>query len=177
MIGIPVRRPSQSQPHPHGRRLGRPPAAQGLPDRRRAGPLLGEELMAIAPDGRGSTRARASPRRSRRSWTSPDRARPRGHAQGQLRAEPSVHARRAAAHRRPARRGRRRARGGRRLPAHGLREEHGGEDVVEGDHLRPADRLPLLPEQRARLRARDREAARDRGPRRGDLDAHAASPS
>ena len=45
-----------------------------------------------------------------------------------------------------------------RLPAHRLREEHGAEDVVEGDHVPRADRLPV-PEQRARLRARDREAA------------------
>ena len=48
---------------------------------------------------------------------------------GQLRAEPSVDARRAAARRRPARRGGRRARRGDRLPAHRLREEHGAEDA------------------------------------------------
>ena len=64
--------------------------------------------------------------------------------------------------------------GGDRLPAHRLREEHGAEDVVEGDHVSGAHRLRLVPEQRARLRARDREAARARDAAEGDLDAHAA---
>ena len=86
--------------------------------------------------------------------------------------EPPVHPRRAAPDRRSLRRGRHRARGGDRLPAHRLREEHGAEDVVEGDHLPRADRLPVVPEQRARLRARDREAARDRDAAEGGLDAH-----
>ena len=79
---------------------------------------------------------------------------------GQLRAEPPVDPRRAAPGRRPRRRGRRRPRRRRRLPPHRLREEHGAEDVVEGDHVPAADRLPRVPGQRARLRARDREAAR-----------------
>ena len=46
--------------------------------------------------------------------------------------------------------------------------------MVEGDHVPGADRLRRLPEQRARVRARDREAARHRGPREGDVDANAA---
>ena len=37
------------------------------------------------------------------------------------------------------------------------------QDVVEGDHVPGAHRLRLLPGERARLRARDREAARARG--------------
>ena len=44
--------------------------------------------------------------------------------------------------------------------------------LVEGDHLPGADRLPLLPGQRARLRARDREAARARDAAEGLVDAH-----
>src|SRR5260221_2826282 len=47
--GHPLRRPSEPEAHPPGRRLGRPPAAQGLPDRRRAGALLGGSVVAIAP--------------------------------------------------------------------------------------------------------------------------------
>ena len=67
--------------------------------------------------------------------------------------------------------------GGDRLPAHRLREEHGAQDVVEGDHVRAAHRLRLVPEQRVRLRRRGREAARPRDPAEGDLDAHAAAAS
>ena len=63
----------------------------------------------------------------------------RGRPHRQLRPQPPVHARRAAADRRPARRARRRARRRDRLPAHRLREDDGAEDVVEGRHLsRPA---------------------------------------
>src|SRR5581483_2521084 len=43
------RRPSQPEADPPRRRLGRAPAAQGLPDRRRAGPLLGRGMTATAP--------------------------------------------------------------------------------------------------------------------------------
>src|SRR5262249_13878540 len=39
--GDPDRGPPEPQADPHGRRLGGAPAAEGLPDRRRAGPLLG----------------------------------------------------------------------------------------------------------------------------------------
>ena len=39
--------------------------------------------------------------------------------------------------------------------------------LVEGDHVRAAHRLRLLPEQRARVRAGDREAARTRDPAEG----------
>src|SRR5205807_123705 len=42
------RAPEHAAPD-HGGRLGRPPAAQGLSDRRRAGPLLGRG-MTIAPE-------------------------------------------------------------------------------------------------------------------------------
>ena len=100
---------------------------------------------------RRSTRARGSRARSRRC--SRCRAEPadRRHPRGQLRAEPPVHARRAPARRRPGRRGRRRARGRDRLPPHRLREDHGAEDVVEGDHVPGADGLPLLPGERARF--------------------------
>ena len=44
---------------------------------------------------------------------------------------------------------------------------------MEGDHVSRADRLPRVPEQRARLRARDREAAGARGAAEGHVDAHA----
>src|SRR5207249_2458143 len=40
-------RPSQPATHPAGGRLGGPPAAQGLSDRRRAGPFLERRVMAI----------------------------------------------------------------------------------------------------------------------------------
>ena len=91
---------------------------------------------------------------------------------GQLRPEPPVDARRAATGRRPLRRGRDRSRGRDRLPAHGLREDDGAEDVVEVHHVSGAHRLRLLPEQRVRLRRRGREAARPRDPAEGDVDAH-----
>src|SRR5207249_7954986 len=48
--GDPLRRPPQPPAHPHGRRLGRSPAAQGLSDRRRAGALLGGGVVALAPE-------------------------------------------------------------------------------------------------------------------------------
>ena len=96
------------------------------------------------------------------------------HPHDQLRPEPPVHARRAAPRRRPRRRAGRRPRGGRRLPPHRLREDHGAEDVVEGDHVPRADRLRLLPVQRARRsfsRSRNCSSSRCRG---SDLDADAA---
>ena len=95
----------------------------------------------------------------------------RRHPHDQLRAEPPVDARCAPADRRPRRGARRRDQGGDRLPAHRLREDDGVEDVLEGDHVPRADRLPVLPGERARVRARDREAARPRDAREGDLDA------
>ncbi len=98
----------------------------------------------------------------------------RGRPHRQLRPQPPVHARRAAADRRPARRARRRARSRDRLPAHRLREDDGAEDVVEGRHLSGPRRLRLLPVQRARLRARGREAAAAAGAAQGDLDADGA---
>src|SRR5204863_55805 len=45
--GDPVRRPSQPDPDPDGGRLGGPPAAQGLPDRRRARPILRRGIVAV----------------------------------------------------------------------------------------------------------------------------------
>src|SRR4029077_8225931 len=44
------RRPPEPEPHSHGRRLGGPPAPQGLSDRRRARPFLGRRIVAIAPE-------------------------------------------------------------------------------------------------------------------------------
>ena len=111
--GHPVRRPPEPGADPDGGRLGGPPAAQGLPDRRRAGPVLG---------ARSRWRPSPAPRRAIYEGTripspDPDRApAPAGaprlgrHADGQLRAEPPVDARRAAADRRPRRRERRRPR-------------------------------------------------------------------
>src|SRR5205807_529268 len=46
--GHPRPGPSQPRPHPDGGRLGRASAPQGLSDRRRAGPLLGRGIVAIA---------------------------------------------------------------------------------------------------------------------------------
>ena len=101
----------------------------------------------------------------------PEKHDARRHPHRQLRAEPPVHARRAASRRRPRRREGRRHLGGDRLSPHRLREDDGAEDVVEVHHVPGADRLRLVPGERARLRARDREAARDRGAAQGDMDA------
>ena len=106
----------------------------------------------------------------------PDAARARRHPHRQLRAQPPVHARRAAPRRRPRRRARRGHRGRDRLPAHGLREDDGAEDVVEVHHLPGADRLRRRSRSTARLRARDREAARDRGAARRRRGCACASP-
>ena len=66
MLGINIIGPSEPEADPDGRRLGRAPAAQGLPDRRRAGAVLGGGVMAVAPTVPGSPRG--------------DRADLRGHA-------------------------------------------------------------------------------------------------
>ena len=163
MMGIAFDGHPNLDPDPDGRRLGRAPAAQGLSDRRRAGALLGGGVMATVVRAAVQAALRSTPARGSRSpmptvlKTDPSA---RGRPHRQLRPEPPLHARRAAADRRPARRARRRARGGDRLPAHRLREDDGAEDVVEGRHLSGPRRLRLLPVQRARLRARGREAAR-----------------
>src|SRR5439155_23313705 len=47
--GHPDRGPPEPEADPDGGRLGRAPAAQGLPDRRRAGSLLRRRVMAVAP--------------------------------------------------------------------------------------------------------------------------------
>ena len=93
----------------------------------------------------------------------------RGHPHDQLRAEPSVDPRRPPPRRRPRRRDRRRHSRRHRLPPHRLREEHGGQVVVEVGHVRAAHRLRLVPRERAPLRPRDREAPRHRGPAARDL--------
>ena len=164
--GHPHRRPPEPEAHPHGRRLGRPPAAQGLPARRRARPLLGGRVMAIAPE-----RTRRAPiyEGTRIPQPMPDALRvsdelaatddvmtvnfgpnhPSTH--GVLRLIVDLHGEDVVG-----------LEAVDRLPAHRLREEHGAEDVVEGDHVPGAHRLRLVPEQRARLRARDRAAARAR---------------
>ena len=73
LMGIVLRGPPEPRAHPDGRRLGGAPAAQGLPDRRRAGPLLGRGVaMAIAPaprDLRGHRGSRSRSRRCSRSRT------------------------------------------------------------------------------------------------------------
>ena len=178
MMGIRIEGHPNLRRHPDGGRLGGPPAAQGLPDRRRAGAVLGGGVaVAIAP------REPAMPapiyEGTRIPSPIPTMLQPAPGLEDvltrQLRPEPPVDARRAAADRRPARRGRGRARGRGRLPAHRLREEHGAEDVLEGGHVRAADGLPRLPGERVRLRRRGREAARDRGAAQGDVDADAAA--
>ena len=85
-----------------------PPAAQGLPDRRRAGPLLGRRAMSTTADTSETTRARASRRGCRRCSKSPRSCGRARSSPGQLRPEPPVDARRAPPHRRPPRRGGRR---------------------------------------------------------------------
>ena len=157
----------EPRPDPDAGRLGGISAPKGLPARRRAGPLLGGgEGVAVMPATRIYEGTRIpSPCPTILGSTRP--ARPRRHPADQLRAEPPLDPRCPPADRRPRRRARRRHRGGHRLPAHGLREDDGAQDVLEGDHVPRADRLPLLPGERARLRARDREAARaSRRPRR-----------
>src|SRR5207302_845244 len=47
--GHPLRGPSESRAPSHGGRLGRSPSAQGLPDRRRARPLLTRRMTATLP--------------------------------------------------------------------------------------------------------------------------------
>ena len=101
----------------------------------------------------------------------PDVHASRRHPHDQLRPEPSFDPRRVATRRRPRRRDGRRHLGRDRLPPHRVREDDGAEDLVEVHHLPGADRLRLVPGERARVRARDREAARDRGAAQGDLDA------
>ena len=49
-MGIAISGPPEPEADPDGRGLGGPPAAQGLPDRRRAGPLLGGGVVAVAPE-------------------------------------------------------------------------------------------------------------------------------
>ena len=96
----------------------------------------------------------------------------RGSDHGQLRAQPPVHARRAAADRDAGRRGRGRPGRRHRLRPHRLREELRAEDLLEGHPLCPADGLPGLLRQRAGLRACRREADPDRGARAGAVDPH-----
>ena len=181
LMGIVVRRPPEPEADPHRRRLGGPPAAQGLPDRRRAGPLLGGRVMAIAPE-----RTRAAIYEGTRIphpvptllRVSDELARDRRRAADQLRAEPSLDPRRAAPDRRPLRRGRRRARGGR--SATSTRASRRTWSRRRGGRRSPIpERIDYLSfqAQRARLRARDREAARARDAAEGRLDAHAASAS
>ena len=181
MMGIRDRGPSEPEADPDGRRLGGPPAAQGLPDRRRAGAVLGagvdgdRRAGAARADLRGLADPAADPDGAPASRRS---SRLRGRADGQLRAEPPVDARRAAA----------------RSSTSTARTSSASTAVIGYLHTGfeknmeqktwwkaitypRADRLPLLPEQRARLRARDREAARARDAAEGDLDAHAASAS
>ena len=85
MMGIRARRAPEPRPDPDGGRLGGPPAAQGLPARRRARPLLGGGVVAVAPERTAravvtrpscaatsrSTTARRSRTRCRRSSTCP----------------------------------------------------------------------------------------------------------
>ena len=166
LMGIAVRRPPEPEADPPRRRLGRAPAAQGLPDRRRAGPLLGGRVVAIAPE-----RTRASiyegtriPRPIPTVLRVPDElARDRRRPDDQLRAEPPLDPRRAPPDRRPLRRGRGRPRGGRSAtstPAsrRTWSRRRGGRRSPIPERI---DYLSL-PGQRARLRARDREAARAR---------------
>ena len=60
LFGIDVRRPSRPHPHPHARRLGRPPAAQGRRARARARHLQGrpEPAMSEHDDRRADERRR-----------------------------------------------------------------------------------------------------------------------
>ena len=112
MMGIPFDGHPEPRPDPDGRRLGGAPAAQGLPDRRRARALLGGGVVAdrrarAHADLRGLADPAAGPDGACRS---PPELRDRTTPHRQLRAEPPVHARRAPARRRPPRRARRRAR-------------------------------------------------------------------
>ena len=181
MMGIPI------EGHPNlkrilmRRRLGGAPAAQGLPDRRRAGPLLGGGVVAVAPE-----RTRAAiyegtriPRPIPTVLQVSEELRGDGRRPAdQLRAEPSVDARGAAPDRRPLRRGRRRPRGRHRLPAHRLREEHGAEDAG-GRRSRTRERIDYLSFQDNELvfvlaieKLLELET-----PEKADVDAHAASAS
>ena len=150
-----LHRAPEPRPHPASRLLGRPPASQGLA-RSAASPCSSRTRS----DGR--RRSRAS-RPGRSSDPVADAVgdgaveRQPGPARDQPRPQPPVHARRAAARRPPRRRDRGRPAQRARLRAHGHREEHRAEDVLEGDHVRPADGLP-----RRSSRARSPSAWRSR---------------
>ena len=118
------------------------------------------------PARRADLRGHAHPRtRSRRCSRSRRAARARGHPHGQLRPEPPVHARRAAADRRPPRRDGRRARAVIGYLHTGFEKNMEQKTWWKAITYRAADRLRLLPEQRARLRARrSRSCSRSRCP-------------
>ena len=136
LMGIAVRRPPRARADLPARGLGRPPAPQGLSHRRRARPVLGRGLMASTLPEQRAVRHAAR----RGALADPVGADPPGrrsrHDAAQPRAEPPVDARRAAARRDAQRRDRGRPAQRARLRAHGHREEHGAEVVLEGDHVR-----------------------------------------
>ena len=139
MMGIRDRGPPEPPPDPDGGRLGGPPAAQGLPDRRRAGALLGGGVaVAIAPETRrADLRGHAHPVADPDACSHVPDELPRDSSDildGQLRAEPPVHARRAPARRRAGRRGRRRPARRSSATCTPASRRHGAEDLVEGDH-------------------------------------------
>src|SRR5437763_1238685 len=59
--GDPHPGPPEPHAHPHGRRLGGAPAAEGLPDRRRARPVLERRVVAVAPEKPRTPRTREWP--------------------------------------------------------------------------------------------------------------------
>ena len=85
LFGIDVRRPPRPHAHPHARRLGGPPAAQGLPARARPGDVQGrpgarDERSTATTTSRSRTKSVSSarPTRARRSCAARD-ARARDH--------------------------------------------------------------------------------------------------
>ena len=81
MMGIPVEGHPNLAADPDGRRLGGPPAAQGLPDRRRAGPLLGGGVAGGVCAGarRRSTTGSRIPSADPDACCTPERPEPRRH--------------------------------------------------------------------------------------------------
>ena len=163
MFGIPFEGHPNLRAHPDAGRLGRAPAAQGLPPRRRARPVLGRGLThGDDRDGDAADLAAQGRAAARAVGAAPVLRQP-GPARDQHRAEPPVDARRAAAGDGARRRAGGRPAAGDRLRAHRHREEHRAEDVLEGDHVRPAHGLPLVLQRRDGVLHGHREGARPRG--------------
>ena len=166
MMGIRFDGPPEPRPDPHARGLGRPSAPQGLPARRRAGALLGRGVaMAIVVRRRGSTRARASrspcPRSSRSTPSSTRSTTSSRSTSG--RTTPRRTACSGSSSTSTGRRSRASARSS-ATSTPGFEKNMEAKTWWKSVTYAPRIDYVSLPGERARLRARGREAARHRGP-------------